>query len=277
MITRAPHAARWDRTGSSVDSFLGGHVYLVQPRKGFRCGSDAIVLASLLPKSLKGALVDLGAGPGGVGFAAAARCPGLTVWCVDRDTEALAHARSSLTLAENAAFAGRVNVVEGDVADPPAQWGVEVPRAAAVLMNPPYFAANACRHSPDAARDKARALGADGLAPWLLTARRVLDHGGLLGVIAPASRLGELVGLAGFGATKVFPIHSHQGEPALRVVVATRLGRRAALRVMPALVMHDSDGRFSKGAADILAGKATLEEAVSHHPSRALRCEPSLF
>ncbi|MEM8852993.1 MAG: methyltransferase [Pseudomonadota bacterium] len=268
MATDAPHVDEWDRTGSSVDSFLGGRVYLVQPRKGFRCGSDAIVLASLLPKSLTGALVDLGAGPGGVGFAAAARCPGLSVWCVDRDCDALAHARASLTLVENAGFASRVTVVEGDVADPPAHWSVTVPRATAVLMNPPYFAADACRHSPDAARDKARALGADGLAPWLLAARRVLCHGGLLGVIAPASRLGELVGLAGFGATKVFPIHSHAGEPALRVVVATRLGRRAALRVMPALVMHDGDGRFSRGAAHILAGEATLEEAVRCHPPK---------
>jgi tRNA1(Val) A37 N6-methylase TrmN6 len=246
----------------TVDRFLAGRFHLIQPRKGFRCGSDAIVLASVLPVAAAGHLVDLGAGPGGVGFAAVARCPGLAVTCVERDRRALALAAASLGLAENAAFAARVRIVEGNIAEPPSAWSGAVPRASAVLMNPPYHAAGAGRRSPCPVRHAARSLGDEGLAPWFAAARRVLEHGGLLGVITPVGRLGEIVAVPSFGAVRVYPIHSRASEPALRVIVTARLGSRAPLTMMPPLVMHQRCGAFTEAAARILSGAASLDEVV---------------
>lgn len=246
----------------TVDRFLAGRFHLIQPRKGFRCGSDAIVLASVLPATAGGHMVDLGAGPGGVGFAAAARCEGLVVSCVERDRRALTLAAASLRLAQNATFADRVRIIEGDIADPPSAWVAPVPRAAVVLMNPPYHAARAGRRSPCPVRHAARSLGDDGLAPWFTAARRVLEHGGLLGVITPVGRLAEIVGVSSFGAVRVYPIHSRASEPALRVIVTARLGSRAPLTMMPGLVMHQHCGAFTERAGRILSGEASLDEAV---------------
>jgi len=48
------------------DLFLGGALTVLQPRNGYRAGTDAVLLASILtPETLgSGAVLDVGAGPG---------------------------------------------------------------------------------------------------------------------------------------------------------------------------------------------------------------------
>ncbi|MCF3936086.1 methyltransferase [Acuticoccus sp. M5D2P5] len=246
---------------TSLDTFLGGRIHLLQPKKGVKCGSDAILLASLVPASAAGRLVDLGTGNGGVAFAAAVRAPGLTVIGVEQDGAALALARASLALAANAAFADRVRLVEADIADVSSEDAGE---AAIVLMNPPYYAHGTGRRSPDPSRDAARALGPEGLAPWFEAARRLLRRHGMLGVILPPARLGEALALAtpAFGGVRLYPILSRVGRPALRVVLAMTLGRRTPLTLMPPLVMHGPGDGFSPEAERLVAGEATLDAVV---------------
>jgi len=193
---------------------------------------------------------------------AAARCPALEVWCVDCDAATLALVRAARGRSENAAFAARVQIAEGDVAAPPQTWRPPAPRAQAVMMNPPFTPDGAGRRSPDAARQRARGLTGDGLAPWLLAARRLLVPGGFLAVVAPPALLPQLPG-DGFGATRVFPILSRADAPARRVVVTARLGRRSPLALMPPIVMHDRGGRFSAAAERILSGTCDLAGALS--------------
>ena len=61
------------------DRLLDGRLRLLQPRKGHRAGSDAILLAAALPELGQRALLDIGAGVGTIGLAAALLQPGLRV------------------------------------------------------------------------------------------------------------------------------------------------------------------------------------------------------
>ncbi|WP_157961918.1 tRNA1(Val) (adenine(37)-N6)-methyltransferase [Acuticoccus kandeliae] len=247
---------------TSFDSFLGGRFHLLQPRKGVRCGTDAIVLASLVGPEATGTFVDLGTGTGGVAFAAAVRAPGLRGVGVERDAAALALARASLARPENAALAGRLGFIAGDIAEAGTGW--QVPGVAMVLMNPPYYSADSGRRSPDPQRDAARALDGEGLAPWLRAARILLGRDGLLGMITPPARLGEVLAGAAphFGACRVYPVLSRAGQPALRVVLTMRRLSRAPLTLMPPLVMHGAGGGFSPEAARLIAGEATIDEVI---------------
>ncbi len=78
-------------TGCAVteDYFLGDRLIVRQPRKGYRAGVDAVLLAASVRASDKGdaTLLDIGAGVGTVGLCAAARLPSLRVTLLEREAE----------------------------------------------------------------------------------------------------------------------------------------------------------------------------------------------
>src|SRR5690606_25555249 len=71
--------------GLSHDAFHRGGFYLVQPLRGHRAGSVAMMLAAAVPSGFSGRLADLGAGAGAAGLAVASRCPGAHVVLIERE------------------------------------------------------------------------------------------------------------------------------------------------------------------------------------------------
>ncbi|MGX1100093.1 tRNA1(Val) (adenine(37)-N6)-methyltransferase [Amorphus sp. MBR-141] len=259
MSGAAPVETAAERT---VDRFLSGAFAVIQAARGaHRCGSDAILLAAMLPSDTHGHVVDLGAGPGAAGFSVACRTAA-RVSLVDVDSQALAFARDSLALPENAGFADRVALCLADVGGPAAPFeaaGLAAGTVDHVVANPPFFRPGVHRAAPSPDRARARMLGADGLAPWLRRAASLLRTGGSLNLILPTELLPQVIaGVDGrFGALDVLPVHPRAGSAADRVLVRGVKASRAGLRIVPGLVMHDGDGAYSAAARGILrAGEA---------------------
>jgi tRNA1(Val) A37 N6-methylase TrmN6 len=247
----------------TLDAFLGGRVALLQPRRGHRAGLDAALLAAAVPAEAAGEAVDLGCGVGTVAFAAAARAPRLTVTGVDNDAAMLALARLALARPENAAFAPRVRLIEADAALPRRAReaaGLMDGSADLVLMNPPFHKEGCSRPSPDARRRAAHVAAAGGLSAWLATAAGLLRPRGCLLLVHRADALPALLAdLDGrFGALRVLPLHPRAFEPAGRVLVAAVKASRAPLALLPGLVLHEEDGRWTEPAEDCLTGQSTL-------------------
>ena len=251
-------------TARTVDRFLGGTFALVQPARGaHRCGSDAILLAAMLPAATGGHVVDLGSGPGAAGFAVAART-GARVTLVDVDGQALAMAGESLELADNAGLARRIGVCEADVAGPGIAFEVAGLKAGTidhVLANPPFFQLGKHRAALDADRARARMLGEDGLLPWIRRAASLLRSVGSLNLVLPTDLLPDAIAACAgrFGALDVMPLHPRAGMAADRVLVKAVKESRAAMRIVPGLVMHDADGAYSAAAARVLREGQALE------------------
>lgn len=250
---------------TTTDLMLGGRFAVVQPARGHhRAGTDALLLAAAVPAEADGLLVDLGAGCGTAGLAAAARCPSVRAVLVERDPLLATLARRALALPENAALAGRTSVVEADVGAPEAERlaaGLARGQAAQVILNPPFHAPEAVRASPAAGRAAAHVLDAAGLGRWLQTAAWALAPGGAVAVIFPASGLDRLLAaLEGrFGGVAIRPVHPRAGAPAIRVVVRARLGSRAPLSLADRLVLHAGEGRgWTAEAEAILRDGAPL-------------------
>lgn len=241
------------------DRLLGGRLRLLQPLKGHRAGSDAILLAAALPELGEGPLADFGAGVGTVGLAVALRQPGLAVLLVERDPELAALAQ------RNAALNGlseRVRVVAaaiGERAEGLSQAGLPPGSAAWVAMNPPFFAAGEMRASPVPNR-RAAHIADQPLALWLKAARRALQPRGGVSIIHRAEALGAiLAALAdGFGAVEIRPVQPQADKPAIRVIVSARLGSRKPAALLPALVLNGDDGRFTTYSEALHRGEAVL-------------------
>ena len=200
-------------------------------------------------------VLDAGCGAGGVFLCVLARCPGVRAVGVERDPDLAALAR------ENAAlngWEGRVEVVEGDVADPSLR--ARLPRCDHAVSNPPYWPGGSA--PPSALR--AGATHADGaaLGDWAALLAAALGRGGRAALVLPAARLDEGIGalrLAGLGGVEVLPLWPRAGRAAKRVLLRARRTPRAPASILPGLVLHGPQG-WTAAAEAVLRGGALAWE-----------------
>jgi tRNA1(Val) A37 N6-methylase TrmN6 len=245
---------------TTVDHFLDGRLVVEQPAKGrHRAGLDAILLAATVAENATGVLVDLGAGVGTAGLAAAVRAPGLTVRLAERDPPALRLAAANI---DRNGLAGRATAIAVDLLGPASAREAALGRESAdhVICNPPFFAPRAVRPSPSA-RAGAHVLGDGGLDAWVRVAAATLAPHGRLSLIFEGTGLGEiLTALAGrFGAAAIRPVHPRAEAPAHRLIVTAIRGSRARPVVLPGLVLHPAGSNAYLPPADaVLRGHAGL-------------------
>lgn len=239
------------------DAALGGRLRLTQPKRGHRFGHDAILLAAAVAAKAGDRVVEFGAGVGAAGLAVASRVPGIALTLVEIEPDLTALA------AENIAANGFSNAraVTFDVTGAPAAFdaaGLTRECADHVLMNPP-FNPETLQASPEPLRRKAHVSGRDMLPQWISGAARLLRQGGTLTLIWRTEGLsGIRDALRGaFGAVAVLPIHSVEGEPAIRVICRAIKGGADTLSNLPGFILNDRERRPSAAAEAVLReGKA---------------------
>ncbi len=128
----------------------------------------------------------------------------------------------------------------------------------ALVMNPPYLPFD--KQSGKARSDmRSQALyeGEVPLAQWLDMAGKLLVSGGWLFLVHQASRLDEIISLVTpkFGDIMVYPIYSHQGKPAKRILLAAKYCSGGEFKLLSGLVMHEASGAYTQQADDILRAK----------------------
>ncbi|HRD78902.1 MAG TPA: methyltransferase [Hyphomicrobiaceae bacterium] len=251
---------------ASDDRFLGGRIVLRQPRRGYRAGLDAVLLAAggamvdAAGDTGSRRILDLGAGVGGAGLCLASRVAEAHVTLVEREAQLAALARHNVS---TNGFDDQVDVIEGDAES---RWsalaaaGLQRESYDNVICNPPFYA-DASGTAP-AAHLKAMAhqMATSGLQLWIRTLATAAAAGGTLTLIHRTEALADVLGAIGdrFGAIGVLPIAPRCGKDAIRILVRGVKGSRAPLRLASPLVLHDAEGRFCPEVDDILRNGAAL-------------------
>jgi tRNA1(Val) A37 N6-methylase TrmN6 len=239
----------------SEDAMLDGRVRLLQPRRGYRAGLDAALLAAACDAEAGARVIEVGCGVGAALLAAAVRRPQAQFVGLDRDPDAAALARRNVALN---GMEARVRVVEGDVAHRFASLDL-LPFDAA-LANPPFFDDPAGLRAP-APEKQAAWMAEGGLAAWTGFLLKAVREGGSITVIHRADRLGDLLRLLTpkAGSIQVRPVHPFSDAPAKRVLVRAVKSGKAPLQLLPPLVAHARDGgRHTPQAEALLPGEADL-------------------
>ena len=249
-----------DEADVVTDAILGGRLRLRQFRRGHRAGTDAVLLAAFVRLEADDVFVDVGAGVGTVGLALALRAPGLEGRLLEAEpgTAALAGENCRLNDVES-----RVSVALADLFDPAMRRGAGLAdeRASLVVTNPPFFRSHEGRPSPDPARAMAHALGRHpeprDHADWLRASLALLAPKGRCCLIHRPDALPALLGAGEgrLGAIEIVPVHARAGTPAIRVLLSGVKGSRAPLRIGPALILHEADGRFTPQAEALHRGE----------------------
>jgi FkbM family methyltransferase len=230
------------------DLFLGGALTIRQPRNGYRAGTDAVLLASLItPETAShGPVLDVGAGVGVVGLCVAARCPPAKVVLIERDPNLSELARANI---ERNGFSERASVIETDLTRATAaldEANVASESFAVVLANPPYHDDRRSTAAESPLKAVSHQMSEEALEAWARFMCRMAAPGGRVAMIHKAEALSRILSAfeGRFGSVGVLPIYARAGEPAIRVIVEGVKGSRAPVRIKPGLVLHRPDNSF---------------------------------
>lgn len=246
------------------DAFLGGALHILQPKRSYRAGLDAVLLAAACPAGAGAGerVIDAGAGVGTVGLCVAQRVEDARVTLVEMEPELADLARQNV---ERNGLAVRVAVVEADVRDGGrpfhAEAGVLTAGAFAhAVANPPYLSAGEGTEPPDRLKAAAHSMPGDDLDQWVRFLATALTGDGTATMVHRADALSPLLRAfeGRFGAIRVFPVFPREGMAANRIIVHGVKGSRAPLQILPGLVLHGDAHEFRSQAEAILRDGAAL-------------------
>ncbi len=237
------------------DTLMGGRVRILQGQDGYRAAIDPVLLAASIPATEGQRVLELGSGGGAASLCLAARVPGVTITGLEKQTDLVDLAGQSADLSQ---LGDRVHFLAGDLLSPPAE--LVAGSFDHVMANPPYLPADRGHPPPDPSRAAANVEGAAALGDWIDGALAMVRHKGRVTIIHRADRIDEILGLmqGRFGAVTVIPLWPMAGKPAKRVIVQGRKGVSSPAVIHPGLVLHDTDGSYTKATNAILGDAAPL-------------------
>jgi len=232
------------------DGFLDSRVSVRQFAGGFRSGLDAVMLAAAVPAKPGDRVLELGSGAGVAGLCLAARVPDCTITGVEIDPDLVSLANTN-ALANG--MEARVRFVQADVLDPPPELRITFDH---VLCNPPFHDDEG-EVSPDMLRAQALQDSGD-LSLWLESGVKRTASNGTFTMILRADRLREALDALPRHGVSVFPLWPRRGAVAKRALIQLRRGKRSPFALLPGLVLHEDDGRYTAEAGAILRAGVPL-------------------
>lgn len=220
---------------------LGGRVRLLQPREGYRAGTDPVVLAASVAACSGQSVLELGCGAGPGLCCLGARVEGLRLTGLELQPGYAELARRNLS---HNGLEGEI--LTGDLSDPPA--ALKAQSFDHVFANPPYFESDKRIGAEEAGREIARA-GATPLADWVICAAKRLKPRGHATFIQRADRLPDLLSAmqGRLGALELLPLVPRAGRAPRLILVRGRKEGRAPFRFHAGVVIHEGDRHVEPG------------------------------
>ncbi len=258
MIASNPEPANDAGKYVSVDRLLGERVVLRQPVGGYRVAIDPVFLAASIPAGAGDSVLDAGCGTAAAALCLSARLPDVAVTGLELQSEMVQFAVENINAN---AMAVRVNVIQGDVANPP--QGILSRQFDHVMANPPYMESHAGNPPPDPARATAMVEGEAGIDAWVSFAASALRPKGTLTLVHRSERLGHILSAMErrFGDIRVFPLWPGPGmdKPAKRLLVQARKGVKTPMSLLPGMILHQPDGSYTPKAEAVLRDAARVD------------------
>lgn len=237
---------------ASRDAFLSGRVHVWQPEKGFRAGTDSVLLAAALDCDMRGEALEVGCGAGGALFPAAWRLSQMNFTGLERDAEMLDLAARGR---EDNEMGQRVALVHGDAGQLPEDWRN---RFDLVFSNPPFFGAGTIK-TPGEGKQGAYVESLP-LKGWIDAMLFALRPKGTFVLIHRAAELARILALIErqTGEISVMPVRSFPGADAKRVIVRARKGLRSG----PARLLFGMDLYSAKSGKPSASMRAVARDGA---------------
>ncbi|XWO13367.1 tRNA1(Val) (adenine(37)-N6)-methyltransferase [Candidatus Hepatincola sp. Pdp] len=231
----------------TLDLFLSGKVRAYQHPKGYRSGTDAVLLASIINNTKQGTCLEIGCGVGVASLCLAARLPNMHIIGLEKQEDFfhLACKNAELNNFPTSSFQPLLgNILTYKFTE---QFQV-------VFANPPYYVNK--EHKKEFTLKEMGNMETDAtLGNFIDFAFKSLKNHGYLYIIQSSERFQEMMQyftLKHWGNIEIFPIYSYNNKPATRFILkAKKIGNNIST-IHNGIIMHNDDKTYSNHAVNIL-------------------------
>ena len=245
---------------TEINTILGGKVKVMQFLRGVKVSSDAVLLSSVIDYAVACKyrdVLDVGCGGGGIFLSLLHRFGWLNVVGVDLQPEMLELAKQSVTLNN---VDGKVRLVQDDIFA--LKSDIKEKLFDIVITNPPYYKGHT---SPDKVKARAHSEQGLDLVEWISVCVKRLRGHGVFAMVHKAERIDDILYALkknSVGRVEVFPLASHSGEVANRVIVRGVKLSRTPAKIYPPVILHSLDGTYTSKAEALLSEGKSLPDVV---------------
>ncbi len=232
----------------NVDSFLFGKIKAYQNNLGYKSGTDAVLLASIIKAARNHKILDMGSGVGVASLCLASRISHIEVYGLEIND--YFYQLSFKNATENNLLSKYVpkkgSVLDKNIFD--FQFD-------SIMSNPPYYK-NYENKQDFSLKQQGNIEGEAKLKDFINFAFKNLKNKGNLYIIQRSERLKETLDLLipkYWGNIEINPIYSYENKPAKRfIVIAKKLGSQNNTILHYGIVMHKNDTTYTERAEKIL-------------------------
>lgn len=235
-------------TRDSISLRGAGVVSIVQPKKGFRFTLDSLLLADFCRIRPRDRILEAGAGTGIISLVLAKKFPNARFVADEVEPQAYSLLRLNV---ENNGLVDTIVTVDQDIQQ--LNRSMKTGAFDIIVANPPYTRSGTGRKSPAPERQRARQDEMACLHAWI-DLHPLLRNKGKYFLVFPANRAAEL--LTALRVKKLEPkrlrsVHSSADRESSIVLVESIKGAGTGLEIMPPLIVHGQNGRYTDEMRDI--------------------------
>ena len=231
----------------TIDKILRGKISIIQLKKGFRYGFDAVFLAAFVNgylkkiKKKKISLVDVGSGVGTISLIIAYQNDQIDITAIENNDTYLAVANENI-LRNN--FQNKINLMQGDI------FNIDndlINRFDIVVTNPPFYDQQQKKSENELDNYAKRIINYES---WIENSVKLLKDKGIIFLIIPTQLLEKSLKFLGTktGSFKIFPIWPNHKKSSKRLILFAKKGGVSPTELMSGMRLFNNQGKVTKKA-----------------------------
>ena len=231
----------------TIDKILRGKISIIQLKKGFRYGFDAVFLAAFVNgylkkiKKKKISLVDVGSGVGTISLIIAYQNDEINITAIENNDTYLAVANENI-LRNN--FQNKINLMQGDI------FNIDndlINRFDIVVTNPPFYDQQQKKSENELDNYAKRIINYES---WIENSVKLLKDKGIIFLIKPTQLQEKSLKFLGTktGSFKIFPIWPNHKKSSKRLILFAKKGGVSPTELMSGMRLFNNQGKVTKKA-----------------------------
>ncbi len=231
----------------TIDKILRGKISIIQLKKGFRYGFDAVFLASFVNgylkklKKKKISLADVGSGVGTISLIIAYQNDKINITAIENNNTYLEIANENIVRNN---FQKKINLMQGDI------FNINndlMNRFDIVVTNPPFYDRKQKKSENELENYATRIINYES---WIENSVKLLKDKGIIFLIIPTRLLEKSLKFLGTktGSFKIFPIWPNQKKSSKRLILLAKKGGASPTELMSGMRLLNNRGKITKKA-----------------------------
>ena len=231
----------------TVDKILRGKISIIQLKKGFRYGFDAVFLASFVNGYLKKlkkknfSLADVGSGVGTISLIIAHQNHKINITAIENNDTYLEIANENIVRNN---FQKKINLMQDDI------FNIDndlMNRFDIVVTNPPFYDRKQKKSENELENYATRIINYES---WIENSVKLLKDKGIIFLIIPTQLLEKSLKFLGTktGSFKIFPIWPNQKKSSKRLILIAKKGGASPTVLMSGMRLLNNQVKVTKKA-----------------------------